>query len=151
MRQLLSNIMHAARGRKSRMDPMHDPLAIHALVAMSQIAVADGKINDVEVGQIAAILTRLTGRAYAPSIVAQMLQRLDPRPEDLAQVGEDLSDIDRQIVLEAALHIAVADGEIHEHEYAVVSQLAQQMRIGADAFRAALARISAHLHSLQPA
>ncbi|MDB4053954.1 TerB family tellurite resistance protein [Octadecabacter sp.] len=55
------------------------------------------------------------------------------------------------MVLEAALNIAVADGEIHPHEYAVVSELAQRMRIGADQFRSALARISAHLQTVQPA
>nr|WP_245581515.1 TerB family tellurite resistance protein [Octadecabacter arcticus] len=57
--------------------------------------------------------------------------------------------LDRQIVLEAALNIAVADGEIHPHEYAVVSELAQRMRIGADQFRSALARISVHLQIVQ--
>jgi hypothetical protein len=59
--------------------------------------------------------------------------RLNPSPSDIEQVGRDLSDKDRQIVLEAALNNAVADGEIHPNEYAVVSELAA-LRIGADQF-----------------
>ena len=125
-------------------------LAIHSLVAMSQVAIADGRIDDAEVHQIAQILTRLTGKGYGPQQVMEMLQRLNPSAADLAQVGQDLSEKDRQIVLEAALNIAVADGEIHPNEYAVVSDLAQRMRIGSDQFRSAMARISAHLQTVQP-
>ena len=128
-----------------------DTLAIHSLVAMSQVAVADGHIDDREIHQISSILTRLTGQGYSIEQVADLLARLNPSPADLAQVGQDLSERDRQIVLEAALNIAVADGEIHPNEYAVVSDLAQRMMVGAEAFREALNRISAHMQRTQPA
>ncbi|MBU2991762.1 TerB family tellurite resistance protein [Octadecabacter sp. 1_MG-2023] len=133
-----------------RAEKAPDALAIHSLVAMSQVAIADGRIDDAEVRQIAQILTRLTGTSYGPDQVMEMLQRLNPSAADLEQVGQDLSKKDREIVLEAALNIAVADGEIHANEYAVVSELAQRMRIGADQFRSAMARISAHLQTVQP-
>lgn len=128
-----------------------DMLTVHSLVAMSQVAVADGRIDEAEITQISSILTRLTGSGYSPDRVRDMLSRLNPSPSDLAQVGQDLSERDRQIVLEAALNIAVADGEIHPSEYAVVSDLAQRMRVGGDQFRSALARISAHIQTAQPA
>lgn len=137
--------------RRKRPARTPDTLAIHSLVAMSQVAIADGRIDDAEVRQIATILTRLTGNGYSPQKVMEMLSRLNPSPNDLAQIGQELSERDRQIVLEAALNIAVADGEIHPSEYAVVSDLAQRMRIGADQFRGALTRISAHLQTVQPA
>jgi len=136
-------------GNRKRRPATPDMLAIHSLVAMSQVAVADGRIDDSEVKQIAHILTRLTGNSYGAVQVADLLNRLNPSPSDLAQIGTDLSENDRQIVLEAALNIAVADGEIHPNEYAVVSDLAQRMRIGADAFRGAMSRISAHLNAAQ--
>lgn len=138
-------------GRRKPKAASPDNLAIHSLVAMSQVAVADGHIDEREVQQIANILTRLTGRGYSPAQVSDLLARLNPSPSDIAQIGADLSEADRQIVLEAALNIAVADGEIHPSEYAVVSDLAQRMRIGADQFRGALNRISAHLHTTKPA
>ena len=137
--------------RNPREPKAPDMLAVHALVAMSQVALADGGIDDAELRQIAAILTRLTGTSYGAEQVADMLNRLNPSHSDLEQVGLDLSDADRQIVLEAALNIAVADGEIHATEYAVVSELAQRMRIGADQFRSALGRIAAHLQTIHPA
>jgi len=138
----------ALKGGKGR-SGKPDMLAIHSLVAMSQVAIADGRIDDSEVQQIANILTRLTGKSYVPSQVTELLSQLNPSSSDLDQIGQDLSEKDRQIVLEAALNIAVADGEIHPNEYAVVSELAQRMRIGADQFRSALARISAHLQTVQ--
>lgn len=138
------------RGRGAGKSNAPDALAIHSLVAMSQVAIADGRIQDSEVHQISSILTRLTGTSYAPQQVMELLSRLNPSPSDIDQIGEGLSDKDRQIVLEAALNIAVADGDIHPSEYAVVSDLAQHMRIGADQFRGAMARISAHLQTMQP-
>jgi uncharacterized tellurite resistance protein B-like protein len=140
----------SGRPRK-RKAPAPDALAIHSLVAMSQVAVADGRIDDAEIRQISSILTRLTGKGYSMAQVSQLLAQLSPSPSDMAQVGQDLSDADRQIVLEAALNIAVADGEIHPSEYAVVSDLAQRMRIGSDQFRSALNRIAAHLQTVQTA
>lgn len=148
---LLAKTIAALGKRRRSRGGDSDPLVLHALVAMSQVAVADGKIEDGEVRQISHILTRLTGTSYSPEQVSQMLATLNPQPSDLDQVGLDLSAKDCQIVLEAALNIAVADGEIHAAEYAIVSELAQRMRIGADQFRSALARIAAHLQTVQPA
>lgn len=135
---------HSGKGSKPA-----DTLAIHSLVAMSQVAVADGNIDQRELQQISAILTRLTGRGYSIEQVSDLLTRLNPSPNDLDEIGQDLSESDRQIVLEAALNIAVADGEIHPNEYAVVSDLAQRMRIGADQFRGALNRIAIHMNAAQ--
>lgn len=50
-----------------------DTLAIHSLVAMSQVALADGSIDDREIRQISSILTRLTGRGYSVEQVADLL------------------------------------------------------------------------------
>lgn len=47
--------------RRVRKPGSADPLAIHSLVAMSQVAVADGHIDAREVQQISYILTRLNG------------------------------------------------------------------------------------------
>jgi len=133
------------RGRKRAAKP--DTLAIHSLVAMSQVAVADGHIDQNEIRQISSILTRLTGKSYSMEHVADLLSRLNPSAKDLAQVGQDLSENDRRIILEAALNIAVADGEIHPNEYAVVSDLAQRMMIGPEQFRSTLARIAKHINA----
>lgn len=147
--KLLSVVFRRGKGPRKAKAP--DALAIHSLVAMSQVAVADGKIDATEIQQIAQILTRLTGRGYDQELVAELLDRLNPSSSDMEQVGQDLSDKERQIVLEAALNIAVADGEIHPHEYAVVSELAKHMAIGAEQFRGAMARISAHLQTVHAA
>jgi uncharacterized tellurite resistance protein B-like protein len=148
---LLFRALRAVSGcaRRPHKSGTPDMLAIHSLVAMSQVAIADGRLDDAEVHHIANILTRLTGNSYGPQQIIDMLSKLNPSPSDIEQVGQDLSEKDRQIVLEAALNIAVADGEIHPNEYAVVSELAQRMRIGADQFRSALARISVHLQIVQ--
>ena len=145
---LIALVFMALHRRRVTQGP--DTLAVHALVAMSQVAIADGRMSDDEVAQIATILTRLTGTDYGPDQVMQMLQRLDPTTEDLEQVGRELNEAQRQIVLEAALNIAVADGKIRPGEYAVVADLAHHLHLGATQFRAALARIAAHVHTARP-
>lgn len=62
---ILKTVLIAMFGKKRRKAGAPDMLAIHSLVAMSQVAVADGRIDDREVQQIANILTRLTGNGYA--------------------------------------------------------------------------------------
>lgn len=128
-----------------------DALALHSLVAMSQVAVADGRLDSREMQQIAQILTRLTGQSYSADQVSELLDRLAPSASDLAEVGLNLSEKDRQIVLEAALNVAVSDGDIHPSEYEIVTYLADRMRIGADQFRSALHRIAGHLQAASAA
>lgn len=147
---LFKGLAWLIHGRAKPAAKAQDALAVNALVAMSHVAVCDGNIDEAEVRQISSILSRLTGRAYNTQQVVNLLQTINPSPSDIARIGQDLSPKDRQIVLEAALNIAVADGEIHPSEYAVVTDLAHRMKIGATEFRSALARISAHLETGAP-
>ncbi|WP_281984545.1 TerB family tellurite resistance protein [Thalassorhabdomicrobium marinisediminis] len=137
--------------RVFRRTPGPEQLTLHAVVAMSQVVIATGRMDDAAVQQIAAILTRLTGREYGPAQVMEMLQKLNPTAEDLAQVGQDLPERDREIVLEAALQLAVAKGEIRHPEYEVVSDLALRMQVGAEAFRRAVRNVSAHFQTMRAA
>lgn len=127
-----------------------DALTVNALAAMCHVAVSDGHIDESEVSQIAAILTRLTGRGFDRDRVRGLLNQILATTVDVNQIGADLTEQERRIVMEAALNIAVADGEIHPNEYQLVSQIATAMRIGGDEFRQALARISATMHNRQP-
>lgn len=142
-RSIINIIRHERRTKPAS----PDALALHSLVAMSQVAVADGSLETPKKQQISQILTRLTGQFYTVEHVSDLLDRLAPSADDLADVGLNLSDKDRQIVLEAALNVAVSDGHIQPKEYEIVTYLAERMRIGAEPFRSALRRIAGHLHT----
>lgn len=127
-----------------------DALAVNALAAMAHVAVCDGNIDNNEVSQIAGILTRLTGRGYDRDRVMQLLQQIQMQGNDINHLGEGLSEAECKIVMEAALNVAVADGQIHPNEYNVVSQIANRLRIDGGEFRTALTRISARMHGGEP-
>lgn len=122
-----------------------DALAVNALAAMGHVAISDGHIHEKEVTQIAGILTRLTGRGYDRGRVRLLLQQIQMHGNDVHQIGHGLNEKERRIVMEAALHIAVADGHIDPAEYQLVSQIASRLQISGDDFRAALGRISSVL------
>ncbi|NBD29884.1 MAG: TerB family tellurite resistance protein [Alphaproteobacteria bacterium] len=142
--KLLSWAIHDRKPRR-RKAKVSDALAINALAAMAHVAISDGDVDDREVTHIAGILTRLTGRGYDRGQVRDMIYQVQNHIGDIDALGEGLSDAERRIVMESALHIAVADGQIHPKEYQLVSQIANRLRIDGAEFRAALGRISANL------
>ncbi|HKL69149.1 TerB family tellurite resistance protein [Salibaculum sp.] len=128
------------RGRRRRIS---DTLAINALAAMTHVAISDGDVDDREVSHIAGILGRLTGRDYDLGRVRDMIGQVQSHIGDIDALGEGLTEDECRIVLESALHVAVADGQIHPSEYRQVSHIAHRLHIGGADFRDALARIAA--------
>ena len=113
---------------------------------MSQVAVSDGHIDEKEVTQIAGILTRLTGQGYDRARVRQLLTQMQGAGIDLEGICPSLSEKDRQMVMEAALHVAVADGQIHPDEYQLISRIAGLLQIDGSTFRGTLQRIAMQMN-----
>jgi len=147
---LLAWVIHGRKPRR-RKSRVSDTLAINALAAMAHVAISDGDVDEREVSHIAGVLARLTGRDYPRDRVRDMIYQVQNHIGDIDALGEGLSDAERRIVMESALHVAVADGQIHPTEYQLVSQIANRLRIGGTEFREALTRISATLRESTPA
>ena len=128
-----------------------EAVAIHSIIAMSNVAAADGSVDPAELHEMSNILSRIKGHAFSADQVAAIVQQTNPTMEEFVQVGQGLSKKDRRVVMQAALTIAVADGRIDPREYDLVTTLAQQMGISGDDFRAALNRVSHFLNAPLPA
>lgn len=119
-----------------------DAVAVHSIIAMSNVAQADGHLDPSELHEMARILSRIKGQDFPSDRVAAIVEQTNPTMEEFAQVGQGLHPKDRRVVMQAALTIAVADGRIDPREYDLVANLATQMGISGDDFRAALRRVS---------
>ena len=110
---------------------------------MSHVAISDGDVDDREVTHIAGVLTDLTGRRYPPTRVRDMIYQVQSHIGDIDALGEGLSEAECRIVMESALRVAVADGQINRSAYQQISKIAHRLCIGRADFRDALARIAA--------
>ncbi len=126
--------------------------AVNTLAAMCHIAKADGEIDPAEVEMIGAVLFEKTGRQFSIKQIAQMIEMTEDHlnPEDYAGFGEGLSEAERERLLEAALIVAVADGEIHAAEHSLMMNLARGMNIPAAKFRKTLQNVAEELAGITP-
>lgn len=126
--------------------------AINTLAAMCHIAKADGEIDPAEIEMIGAVIFDKTGRQFSIQQIAQMIELTEDTldPEDYAGFGEGLTEHERERLIEAALIVAVADGEIHPAEHSLMMNLARGLNIPAAKFRKALQSVAEELAGLSP-
>lgn len=126
--------------------------AVNTLAAMCHIAKADGEIDPAEVEMIAAVVFEKTGRQFSIQQIAQMIEMTEDNldPEDYVGFGDGLNEEERERLLEAALIVAVADGEIHTAEHSLMMNLARGLNIPAAKFRKTLQSVADELAGLSP-
>lgn len=126
--------------------------AINTLAAMCLIAKASGETSPAEVEMIAAVILEKTGRHFSIQQVAQMIEQTEDQlaPKDYASFGKGLSAEAREKLIEAALLVAVASGEIREAEHSRIVNLAQGLNISAASFRKTLHTVASEVAGLSP-
>lgn len=126
--------------------------SVNTLAAMCHVAKADGALEKAEIDLIGRIVAEKTGRRFSSAQILQMIEMTEDSldPEDYVGFGEGLTEEERMLVMEAALTVAVADGEIQAKEHSLVMNLAQGLGIRADQFRAMLASVAEQLAGLNP-
>ncbi len=148
---LLAGGLNSIRGSK-KPKKLSKASATKAMAAMCYVAKCDGSVEGDEVMTIARTMKSLTGETVPVAQVVNMLGQTPDQADvdDYLFVSDGVKPAERHSILEAALAVAVADGEIAPEEFSVVSNLANYLDIKADDFRAALGRATAHL-APQPA
>ena len=135
------------RGSRPRRQKVGQDASAIALAAMCHVAKADGQLDPSEVKMIRRIITAKTGRKFTEKQIMLMVSETADTlsQEDCVMFGEGLSEEERNLVMEAALLVAVADGEIHATEHSLVMNLANGLGIKAEEFRAMLRDIADQL------
>ena len=144
---LIRLLSFAKGGRPQRRKKAAPQCAVNALAAMCHVAKADGHVDESEVTAIGLRITELTGRSFGREQIRAMIDAADIHIDysEYAQFAEGLSANDRQIVLEGALGVAVADGQIQPAEHNFVTNLASALGVQAEEFRMQLQKIAAHM------
>jgi len=121
--------------------------ATQILAAMCFVAKSDGDISNTETVQIMNLMKAYTGKSVTAQMVMTMLAETSQNVDDdeLRALAHKRSPKDCEIILEAALAIAAADGQLHTSEYMLVSRIATALNIGRIQFETALARVAGNL------
>jgi len=143
---LMANGLTSLRGPK-KPKPMKKDAVTKALAAMCHIAKCDGSVEGDEVMAIAKTIKNISGQSIP---VAQIVAMISETPEafdedDYQMIAQGTSAEDCKRIFEAALSVAVSNGDIAQAEYSAVRSLAEALSIGADEFRASLDQIAGHL------
>ncbi|MBD3802950.1 MAG: TerB family tellurite resistance protein [Thioclava sp.] len=120
----------AAKQRKAALGAL-PPVAQRIADVTCAMAKADGAVSPHEVATIASIVTRLTGENCDPRLIAEIaeMSRSDLQPADFRALGKGLKTEAKELVLRAAMLVAMADGKFEKAEIAFISQLSKAFKI----------------------
>lgn len=146
----IRRFLPSSGGRNRGTAPAQQPKGINPHVsevilhAMCKVAKADGFADAREIAVIRNVYNQLTGEEIAQHLVTARLDTITGHEnhETLNQLGAGLSPEERQLMMQASLMVAVADGEIQREEHGLVMSMAKMLRISGDELRGMLAQIA---------
>lgn len=107
---------------------------------MCYVAFVDGQVDQTEIQTIADIYRKLTNTPIKKELLAAKFTQM-PDKLDLAHLAEVFTGNEREILLHAAMMVAVADGRIDQAEYTFVCDLARAFDLSGDHIRAVLTQL----------
>ncbi|MEM9796166.1 MAG: DUF533 domain-containing protein [Pseudomonadota bacterium] len=121
---LVLGIGAAAMMRKKRRDirmqilSLEDGPVFRMIDMMCHAAIADGRIDPAEVDFIRGLARELTGLDYQDAHITEAIERADKftKPADFKDVARGLNHRQRHMILDAALSVVAADGEMSKKE-----------------------------------
>ncbi|MCY1125735.1 TerB family tellurite resistance protein [Frigidibacter sp. RF13] len=124
------------KGKRGRLMGDVTPAVRVMIEVLCHAAKADGQIDDREVSVIANIIPQLTGTPVSREIVAEMARLADPRlsPSGFKAFGKGLRSEQRELIVQSALMVVSADGQVSPKEQAFISGLVQGLEITRDRF-----------------
>jgi len=100
---------------------------------MIGLMLADGHMDDEEVGRITDIYERLTGSGISAAQVRSEAEQTDPDPERviarMKEMAPRLNDHGKEMVIRAAFLVAAADGEFQEEEMRFIGSIGEAMEM----------------------
>ena len=118
-------------------DPAADTASVEAQyhLAMKKVMIhmllADGVIEDSEVDTMLDIYQRITGNQTNKAELLEEINSIEKNNEDfsseLKSLQGCLNDEGKEIVIKAALYIALADGEFHEEEKQMLGKIGKSL------------------------
>lgn len=98
---------------------------------MIHVLLADGVIDDSEVETTRDIYSKLTGKEISAETIRIEIMEIERTREDLYQyltnLQGGLNDEGKEMVIRAALFVALADGEFHDDEKALIGKIGEKL------------------------
>ncbi len=117
--------------------PMRKKAALRIVYAMCHAAKCDGLVGSKELTMITRTAKRLTGRSYPTADIIRIADHIDMdlTTRDYIAFGRGLRDREKDIMMQGALLITIADGRMLPAEYEFVTELAHGLGMPAEDFR----------------
>lgn len=131
-----------SRGNRSQLLPA----LIDVMCAMSMI---DGNVDQKEVAVISDVYQKMTGRKITIEQIAKHFQSING-PVDFNHIADVFNATEREILLEAAIRVATADGRIEDAEYEFIGDMTEAFDFGAEQIRNIMAHMQQVTESKQP-
>lgn len=114
--------------------PKLDSFADKVVSVMCYVARADGKIETAEVNAMCNVLHQLTGKNYDPQQVGQYAMSLSGEMTDreLKKLAKGLDQDHKNVLVQAAIMIAGADGLMDGTENQIIYRLSKAMKVGGE-------------------
>jgi tellurite resistance protein len=131
-----------------RFGRMRRGVAQRILRVMAHVAQCDGPAAPQDIALILDTARRLTGQRLRGSDVLRLMRQLDPEmtEADYLALGLGLRDQDKEVMLQAALTIAMSSGRIYPGAYHFVIALAQGLGIPGADFRRIMQKTIAEMN-----
>ena len=109
---------------------------------MARMVLADGEVKDEEKVTMADVLQKFVGRPvdrdYVDTLIAEA-QRDSREPEEIASsFAGSLNPRGAEVVVKAALHIAMSDGDLAKAEVSLLSRISSALGMTSAHFRAVM-------------
>jgi tellurite resistance protein len=132
---------------------LEDSPAFRMIDVMCHAAIADGRIDPREVAYIQEVARELTGLDYSEAHIRETIARADrlSRPEHLASFAKGLTLSQRHLILQAALSVVAADGQMEKRENRFIGLLLAGFRLTKDDLDQALRILASRRANAAPA
>lgn len=133
-------------GGKKTAEELAAEFAEAVQLAMIEVMVADGEVDEEEVRTVTEVYREMTGVELSADVIRAKATLAQSRGKDLnaelAELAPHLSDEGKATALRAAVKVAVADGEFEAAEQAVLSGVAEALGMTPEQMRETVAGLT---------
>ena len=129
-------------------EDFHKAFLAATVATMVAVAGADGRVDDTEIEAIQGLVERFVGSPVDRAVVQDWAREpaevaLAKAESLLTSLGSGISDEGREMLVRVALHIAVADGDLADAEFAAIQRIATALRLSPAHFSGLLGSLKA--------
>jgi tellurite resistance protein len=138
---LLGSLGKSKKVAGHKVDPKRRAQLLEAVVdVMCHVALVDGDVDQTEINEIGRIYRKLTNTPIKQAQISAQFSTIQG-PVNIAGLSAASEGKEREVLLQAAMMVAVTDGKIDQAEYNFICNMAQGFGLDGGAMRGILAKM----------